>query len=160
MSKMSYCPLDEAWSLCKPLDNNLNLNPENTKLDIGGYQLENPRSTPLSDKQMSENKIESDFAAFIRDKSDVEEQSKTKMKELVLSNKKDLCQLFLKHVEGCDSCRNKMTEKFGNKMMERFQNIQNIKRTNYFEILMIILVGIIIIVIMDSFVRLGKMMKK
>lgn len=155
-SKLAYCPWEEAWSLNKPLDNNMD--PESSQMEIGGgYQLENPRPTPLSPKQLEDNRMESDFATFIQNKTDPEEVSKLNAKELVTKNEKDICLMFAKHIEECADCREKMSQRFGQKMMENFQNIN---QSNYFEILMIILIGVIIIVIMDSFLRLGKMLKK
>ena len=134
---------------------------KNTKLDIGGYQLENPRPTPLNPNQLNNDRMESDFATYIREKDDLEEKNKLRVKDLILNDKKNLCHLFLKHIDDCDTCKEKMAQRFGSQMMEKFENLAGRKRTpNYFEILMIILVGIIIIVIMDSFVRLGKMMRK
>ena len=161
LSKVSYCSLDEAWNLCQPLENNNseNSSPESTTLEIGGYQLEaNPH---LSDKQLQNNNMERDFAAFIRDKQDTSEQHKQNMKNLILQDKGRLCDLFLKHIDECENCKEKMMQKFGSKMIEKFENLAGgINNTNYFEIGMIILIGIIIIIIMDSFVRLGKIMKK
>ena len=81
------------------------------------------------------------------------------MRELILSDKGRLCELFLKHIETCDSCKEKMMEKFGGNIMEKFQS-NGVVAPNYFEIFMVILVGIFIIIIMDSFVRLGKIMGK
>lgn len=184
VSKMSYCPLDEAWTLCKPLETNFE--PENTKLEIGGYSLDNAdspfrldnaytQSSPvtsysLSDKQLSENKIENDFAAFIRGKNDPEQANKERSKELVFKdsghsgNKSDFCKALLRHLDECPTCREKMRERFGGgqEVLEKFQNsvLNGVNKTpNYLEILMVILIGVIIIVIMDCFVRLGKMVK-
>ena len=161
LSKVSYCSLDEAWNLCQPLDsqNSDNTTPESTTVEIGGYQLDaNPH---LSSKQLRNNNMESDFAAFIRGNQDSAEQHKQNMKNLVLQDKGRLCELFLKHIDECESCKEKMMQKFGNKMIEKFENLAGgLNNPNYFEIGMIVLVGIIIIIIMDSFVRLGKMMKR
>ena len=156
LSKLAYCPYDEAWSLNKPLDNNMD--PQSSHMEIGGgYQLENPKPTPFSLKQLEDTRMESDFASFIQNKNDPEEVSKQTAKNLVVKSENDICLMFAKHIEECPSCREKMSQRFGQKMIENFQNIN---QSNYFEILMIILVGIIIIVIMDSFLRLGKMLKK
>ena len=41
LSKMSYCPLDEAWNLCNEKNiNNENSVPENSVVQLGGYQLQ------------------------------------------------------------------------------------------------------------------------
>jgi len=169
LSKVSYCSLDEAWNLCQPLDNQNGSAPESTTLEIGGYQLDaNPvdsvqlgTNPHLSNKQLVNNNMESDFAAFIRDKQDSSEQHKQNMKNIILQDKGRLCDLFLKHIDECESCKAKMMQKFGSKMIEKFENLAGMNNnTNYFEIGMIILIGVIIIVIMDSFVRLGKIMKK
>lgn len=166
LSKISYCSLDEAWNLCPPLDStNHNMEPEKTTLEVGSgsYQLEQPTPMPaqasglLSDKQLPNPKIESDFAAFIRNKEDAEQQQKDQTRELVIKDRGKLCDLFLKHIDNCDSCKQKMMERFGKHVVERFENFNN---TNYFEIFMIILIGIFIIIIMDSFIRIGKMLKK
>ncbi len=183
---MSYCPLDEAWTLCKPLETNFE--PENTKLEIGGYSLDNTSSTSsqlapynLSDKQLTENKIESDFAAFIRDKNNPDQSSKERSRELIFhdptlrsGNKSDFCRALFKHLDECPSCLEKMKERFSgsgsgsgsesgsrdsNEILERFQGAPIKSSPNYLEIIMIILIGIIIIVIMDCFVRLGKIIK-
>jgi len=173
---MSYCPLDEAWTLCKPLETNFD--PENTKLEIGGYSLDNNSYSPtnsssyqLSDKQLTENKIENDFAAFIRGKNDPEQINKNTSRDLVFKdpnlhsdNKSDFCKALLKHLDECPSCREKMRERFGSgnqEILEKFQNgtLNGNKTPNYLEIIMVILIGIIIIIIMDCFVRIGKMVK-
>jgi hypothetical protein len=180
VSRMSYCPLDEAWTLCKPLETNFE--PENTKLEIGGYSLDNtytPSNSSqlatynLSDKQLTENKIESDFAAFIRDKNNPDQGNKERSRELIFQdptlrsgNKSDFCKALFKHLDECPSCLEKMKERFSrggsgnsNEILENFQGAPIKTSPNYLEILMIILIGIIIIVIMDCFVRLGKIIK-
>jgi len=163
---MSYCSLDEAWDLCRPTNNDTP--PENTTLEIGGYQLNaDPVSSSHSDsinlsmKQLPSSRMESDFAVFLQNKDDNIEQHKDKMREMVLQDKDRICTIFLKHLDDCPECREKMMKRFGNQMIEKFENLaEGINNPNYFEIFTIILVGIILIIIMDSFVRLGKMMKK
>jgi len=152
LSKMSYCPLDEAWSLCRPLETDNMTQPEPSVVEIGGGN----NNYSLTTKQLPNNNLERDFSTYLQEKNDHRESAN----QLSLAPKKDLCQLFLKHIDSCESCRKKMEERYGHTIekIEKFVNLPN--TPNYFEIIMIILVGIILIIIMDSFVRIGKLIHK
>ena len=159
LSKMSYCSLDEAWSLCRPLDDIPTETPAPTVVEVG-----NNNNYSLTPKQLPNSNLERDFSSYLQNKNDHQSTAN----ELSLSpssvaspnSKRDICQLFLKHIETCPSCRKKIEEKYGNhapvQVVEKFVNGNN--GPNYFEISMILLIGIILIIIMDSFVRIGKLM--
>lgn len=153
LSKMSYCPLDEAWSLCRPLEQDTMAQPAPSVVEIGGGN----NNYSLTTKQLPNNNLERDFSSYLQSKN---EHSDT-ANQLSLAPKKDICYLFLKHIDNCPSCRKKMEERFTNTQIQTVEKFVNSPNTpNYFEISMIILVGIILIVIMDSFVRIGKLIPK
>jgi len=157
LSKMSYCPLDEAWSLCRPLDNTPMTVPEPTVVDVGS----NSGNYALTSKQLPSNNLERDFSSYLQTKDAADQQQNQTATQLSLTPpKRELCHLFLKHIDSCPGCRKRMEEKFGN-IVEKYINPAPVPATpNYFEIVMIILVGIILIVVMDSFVRIGKILQK
>jgi hypothetical protein len=151
LSKISYCPLDEAWSLCRPLDNVPSTLPDPTVVEIGG----NNNNYMLTTKQLPSNNLERDFSSYLQTKNEHQDTAN----QLSLTPKRDICQLFLKHIDSCPGCRKKIEEKYG-QVVEKFISNPPTNTPNYFEISMIILVGIILIVIMDSFVRIGKLIHK
>jgi len=159
---MNYCPLDEAWNLYNP-QSITSSEPEKSMVQIGGMSLldnrgGNNQSSEQTSLKMEQNQNEIDYAKLVELKERDEKEKHEKLKSLILNDKNKLCQLFLKHMEECHSCQDTMRRKFGGKLMEKFQNIA-VSAPNYFEIFIVVLIGIFIIIILDSFVKLGKMMK-
>jgi hypothetical protein len=133
--------------------------PEPTVVDVGS----NSGNYALTSKQLPSNNLERDFSSYLQTKdADDKQQNQTATQLSLTPSKRELCYLFLKHIDSCPGCRKKMEEKFGN-VVEKYINPTPAPvpaAPNYFEIVMIILVGIILIIVMDSFVRIGKILHK
>lgn len=135
--QIAYCSIEEAWgtqyaNLYKKNDSMLPKMPKEDK---------NPDDTILQDRSLTE------VSNYYMDKK----------KEI---NKSELCENFIEHFMECEECKNKLNnildikkEKSKKEIIEGFgENIYE----NYFDIFILILVGIFIIFVLDCFVRLGK----
>lgn len=143
MRDMPFCSLDEAWG-----------NAQDSRPSVfDNEQTYDDTNVPSREVvNMSENPL-------VLPKS----KPKTPVERAVLDERPNkigrLCELLMSHLETCPSCRRNLEQRFGSKptMPGPLETFAPYKSTpNYVEILMVILVGIFVIIMMDSFLKLGK----
>lgn len=183
MSKVSYCSLDEAWGDSYKKNDEGPIG-DNTVSYSGGSQFSNDLISHHSkDKnviqdnnntqspQFTENKYKNDLfqgESFLRDDSQfahVPEQHSTEQQNtstdivhhnrgysLATMDREKLFDEFMKFIEY------KKTGSIYNNDIESFTNLKALGNNDnsYVDLVILILFGIIMIFIMDSFVRLGR----
>lgn len=156
MSKnMVYCSLEEAWGPLFEKEDNTQLVPmpknDNQKdLTMTSDRLLTESSTPI-DRNMID--------MYVKNKNLLNKSTSNELSDTIH------CDAFLKHFLECKDCQGKIddilnvgNDKKRNSVVEGFSN--KFMEENYFDIFVLILVGIFIIFILDCFVRLGKNFKK
>ena len=162
---MSYCSLEEAWGDNYTIDNNKN---ENNVSYSGGNQYSDeliPQyikdSNTIQQKNDNENH---DFSLvnqninknILTDNMNIQSNPSNSLITLNDVNKDKLWNEFMKFLQ----TKNIQNVNQNNNIKEEFSNIENfdLKQANnsYVDLIILILFGIIMIFIMDSFVRLGK----
>ena len=162
---MSYCSLEEAWGDNYTIDNNKN---ENNVSYSGGNQYSDeliPQyikdSNTIQQKNDNENH---DFSLvnqninknILTDNMNIQSNPSNSLITLNDVNKDKLWNEFIKFLQ----TKNIQNVNQNNNIKEEFSNIENfdLKQANnsYVDLIILILFGIIMIFIMDSFVRLGK----
>ena len=162
---MSYCSLEEAWGDNYTINNNKN---ENNVSYSGGNQYSDeliPQyikdSNTIQQKNDNENH---DFSLvnqninknILTDNMNIQSNPSNSLITLNDVNKDKLWNEFMKFLQ----TKNIQNVNQNNNIKEEFSNIENfdLKQANnsYVDLIILILFGIIMIFIMDSFVRLGK----
>ena len=162
---MSYCSLEEAWGDNYTIDENKN---EHNVSYSGGSQYSDeliPQyikdSNTIQQKNDNENH---DFSLvnqninknILTDNMNIQSNPTNSLITLNDVNKDKLWNEFMKFLQ----TKNIQNVNQNNNIKEEFSNIENfdLKQANnsYVDLIILILFGIIMIFIMDSFVRLGK----
>lgn len=162
---MSYCSLEEAWGDNYTIDENKN---EHNVSYSGGSQYSDeliPQyikdSNTIQQKNDNENH---DFSLvnqninknILTDNMNIQSNPTNSLITLNDVNKDKLWNEFMKFLQ----TKNIQNVNQNNNINEEFSNIENfdLKQANnsYVDLIILILFGIIMIFIMDSFVRLGK----
>ena len=166
MTTISYCSLEEA--LGEPIKSN---EEENTVSYSGGNQAGNElhpvfnnnhekitQNQPVPNKNFELPSNSMFDNTFHKDNNSNEVNNvSTALVRMEDVNKEELWKEFMKFLE----YKKKNNNEIDNiSVQESFSNIKSISNDNsYIDLLILILFGIVIIFIMDSFVRLGKKMK-
>ena len=163
---MSYCSLEEAWGDNYTIDENKNENNENNISYSGGDQYSDELIPQyIKDSTTIQQKNENQDFSFVNNNAnnniltnDMNIQNNPTKSLITLNdvNKDKLWEEFIKFLQ----TKNIQNVNQNNNINEEFSNIENfdLKQANnsYVDLIILILFGIIIIFIMDSFVRLGK----
>ena len=171
MTTISYCSLEEAWGEpIKSNDNsNNNSNNDNSFSYSGGQQagselhpmfnsnetLAQNQPDPVHNYELPSNTPFHNITPGQSNTNEVQHKSTVSNALVRLDdvNKDQLWNEFMKFLE--EKKNNNSTS-----VQENFNTIKSINNDNsYIDLLILILFGIVIIFIMDSFVRLGKNMK-
>lgn len=162
---MSYCSLEEAWGDNYTIDNNENS--DNNVSYSGGSQYSDELIPQyIKDSTTIQQKNENQDFSFVNNNAnnniltnDMNIQNNPTKSLITLNdvNKDKLWEEFIKflqtkNIQNVNQNQNNIKEEFSN--IEHF----DLKQANnsYVDLIILILFGIIIIFIMDSFVRLGK----
>lgn len=170
MTSISYCSLEEAWG--EPLKNENN--DDNPISYSGGNQagselhpifnsnnerINQNNAEPINNYELPVNNQLTNIAqpSFKSNLVQPQNQGSTVSNALVRLddvNKDQLWNEFIKFLQEKNNKNNDVA------VQENFSNLKSIGADNsYIDLLILILFGIVIIFIMDSFVRLGKKMK-
>lgn len=156
MKDMSFCSLNEAWGGsqgCQP--NALEFNPDTSPT----IKNENREIVNINDNlsQMRFNKQMNDGNNLTPEQVDHD----IRIQNAVLNEHQNkinrICELLMSHLETCSSCRRNLELRFGKQSNTNIEQFAPYRQSpNYIEILMIILVGVFVIIMMDSFLKFGK----
>lgn len=141
---MNYCSLDEAWGneyadLYKPRNNDLK---QNTSDNI---DKERDVVFPRKSTRCDDSKI---AGMYYKKKSEKPEKDSIKLD----------CNDFLSHFRDCKSCQAELKNIVDDKSkVESFMNMNF--GADYIDLIIIMLIGIIVIFILDCFVRLSSKFK-
>jgi len=168
-----YCSIDEAWNnkntidhLSKRYQENFNPNPEN---ELDSYKINNntlsttPETPIFIQRQHARyNKApQTIYNDMLNESEDIqtedimlstEEPTQTKPKKSSFKNKEDECKKLVDKVLSCATCR-KLIE---TKLKINKNPFNNLINGEIREILILILIGLIIMIIIDLFIRISK----
>ena len=162
---MSYCSLEEAWGDNYTIDNNKNEN--NVSYSRGNQYSDELIPQYIKDSNTIQQKNDNENHDFslvnqninkniLTDNMNIQSNPSNSLITLNDVNKDKLWNEFMKFLQ----TKNIQNVNQNNNIKEEFSNIENfdLKQANnsYVDLIILILFGIIMIFIMDSFVRLGK----
>ena len=156
---IKYCSLEEAWGPVYAGRYNQDVSYDGTMVPLNngsaivpfqnnGNQYETMQSMPIDNFEQTARPSYDDIRNYI---SDDDEDSPS-----------PICKRLINHFKSCKKCQQTLLKKYKSKteeanIEEGFMNL-NQKDGNYTDIIVMLLIGVFIILVLDSFVRLGKKM--
>jgi hypothetical protein len=151
MSKISYCSLDEAWGNNSMSDTKYNKLQEKSDSEMKSV-IQNMNSIERNsdtENNLENNKI-TEYNKFRFNNDDSNE--KKKLMEKLQYLEKELFK-YKNLFEKCESSRNTI-EKFDNKIQDNNQPTNKVN--DIFDLILLIIIGLIIILVMNSIFNIGK----
>lgn len=163
---MKYSSIDEVWGCDMSNNNDVPVNNrhfDNNKIGGFNYGFNNDM------KPLNQNNMDNTFEGF---ENKVEKYAPMSDKDDDIANISLKCGDVIDHIRKCKECREKILSEFSVKnnddvketIKETFSNIgsnlvQQNNANNYTDVLILISLGIFIIYVLDSVMKLGKRIK-
>lgn len=158
---IKYCSLEEAWGPVYAGRYNQDISYDGSMVPLNGgssivpfqnngNQYETMQSMPIDNFEQTARPSYDDIRNYISDDEDDNSPS-------------PICKRMMNHFRNCKKCQRTLLKKYKDKVKEQvqveegFMNLDQ-KDGNYTDVIIMLLVGVFIILVLDSFVRLGKRM--